>query len=166
MFDFRDCTSCAADADKRQRRIFQPGIFFQATHDKITYVAENCRRHFIFGIEHRRQINAAKGQADRINNSAVAKKNQFRTAAAQVKDDAVFDVDRVDYAQVAGVGFGLAAEYVQMDFCFFFHKSRKLFAIFGVAHRSSGYSNNLIYCKKFAHGSKTAHAFERVGKSL
>lgn len=97
--DFSYRTRGTADADERQSVLLEPGVLFQTANDKKAHVAKDIGWHDIACVEHGGGIDCADRQGYAFQNFTVFEQNQLGTAAAQVKDDAVLDVDGVDNAR-------------------------------------------------------------------
>ena len=153
--DFGYGTRCTANADKRQSVLLKPGVLFQTAHDKKADIAEDIGGHDVTGIEHGGGIDCTDGQGHAFQNFTVLEQNQLGTAAAQVENDAVLDVEGVDNAKVADVGFGIAGDDVQLDACFFGNARNKLGAV-GCGSNGNGFVSLI----NFAHIGKAFHGFD------
>ena len=85
-------------------------------------IAENIRRHFITSIEHTSCVYCAQRQRNRINNLAVFKIDKFCTATTKVENDAVLNIQGVDYTKITDVCFCITGNDMQLD-AGFFHNS-------------------------------------------
>ncbi len=158
--DFSYRTRGTADADERQSVLLEPGVLFQTANDKKAHVAKDIGWHDIACVEHGGGIDCADRQGYAFQNFTVFEQNQLGTAAAQVKDDAVLDVDGVDNAKIADIGFGIAGDDVQLDACFLGNACDKLRTVGSVADGCSSNGNGFVSLINFAHIGKAFHGFD------
>ena len=146
--------------------MLNPRILLQAAHNKGTQIVINIWRHFITNIKHARGIDCTQGHGYAFDQLAVFEQNQLRATAAQVKNNAVFNIQGINNAQIANISLGIARNNVQLNSRFLGHLGHQLCTVRSIANRRCSYSNNFISLINLAHMRKAAHRIDSAAKGF
>ena len=151
LVHFGKGTGCAANTDERQARAGNVSDVFQLFHNELTARCQSRFARVRAGVEAFRQGNGPDRNGDGLFDLTAPYEGQFHAGTAQVEEDEILGVNRIDDAQVAQVGFPFTCNNFHGNACFSVNALEKRGAVFGVTHCRRSYSQTIVYVADVHH---------------